>query len=107
MGKQQQQLALNNKAMSFESLFNEKKEDVDQKIKFERNRKGKQVQILAKISNIQMERTTAEIDYRKSLVEPTMDSVALAIEIRSLIEEEKIATAIYKQLFPKNPLPVL
>lgn len=92
-------------SMSFDALFNEKEEDVDKKIKFEQNRKGKQVQLLAKINNIQMLLTKAQTNYRKSLVDPTMDSVDLAIEMRSLVEEEKIAMSVYTQLFPKAPMP--
>lgn len=92
-------------SLSFDALFNEKEEDVDKKIKFEQNRKGKQVQLLAKINNIQMLLTKAQTNYRKSLVDPTMDSVELAIEMKALVEEEKIAMQVYTQLFPNAQMP--
>jgi len=112
MAKKNNQIAKTGKSLleesmntSFDVLFNEKEEDVDKKIKFEQNRKGKQVQLLAKINNLQMLLTKAQTNYRKSLIDPTMDSVDLAIEIKSLTEEEKIANQVYTQLFPKAPLP--
>ena len=90
---------------SFDQLFNEKDEDIKKETLYVQNKKGKQVQLLARINNIQMQITKSEINYRKSLVDPTMDSIDLAIEIKASMEELKIAMEVYKQLFPKAPMP--
>lgn len=88
----------------FETLFNEDDKELDKKIAFQRNKQGKKVQLLAKINNIQMQISDSEIKYRKSLVSPTIDSVDIAINIRALQEELKIAEAVFTQLFPKEAM---
>jgi hypothetical protein len=90
--------------MDFDELYNEDAEKVNKQIKYHNNKKGKEVQLLAKINQIQMRTAKAQTDYRKSLVDPTMDSVEIAIELKALSEEQKIAESVYKQLFPNSTI---
>jgi hypothetical protein len=94
-------LGLNTKA-NFYELYNQDQKEVDKKMHFHQNRQGKKVQLLAAINNLQMKISKAEIDYTKSLVSPTTDSISLAIDIKALGEELKIAEAVYLQLFPQE-----
>lgn len=89
---------------TFDQLFNQDDKEIDKKIKYHNNKKGKQVQLLAKINSIQMRISKAQTNYRKSLVDPTMDSVDIAIEIKTLNEEQKIAESVLKQLFPDTKI---
>lgn len=89
---------------TFDQLFHEDDKEVDKKIKYHNNKKGKQVQLLAQINNIQMKISKAQTAYRKSLVDPTMDSVHIAIELRTLAEEQKIAEGVLQQLFPDTKI---
>lgn len=91
-------------SLNFDELFNQDDKEVDKKIKYHNNRKGKEVQLLARINQIQMRISKAQTDYRKSLVDPTKDSIELAIEIKALGEEQKIAEGVYRQLFPLSVL---
>lgn len=91
-------------SLDFDELFNQDDKEVDKKIKYHNSRKGKEVQLLARINQIQMSTAKAQTQYRKSLVDPTLDSIEIAIELKALSEEEKIAKAVYKQLFPNSKL---
>lgn len=89
---------------NFDELFNQDDKEVDKQVKYHTNKKGKQVQLLAKINQIQMRMAKAQTAYRKSLVDPTIDSVELAIEIKTLGEEQKIAESVLIQLFPDTKI---
>lgn len=91
-------------SQNFDQLFNQDDKEIDKQIKYHNNKKGKQVQLLAKINSLQMQISKAQTNYRKSLVDPTMDSVDIAISIKTLGEEQKIAESVLKQLFPDTKI---
>lgn len=100
MGLQAQDVLKSSMTQTFDQLFNQDDKEVDKQIKYHNNKKGKQVQLLAKINSLQMQISKAQTNYRKSLVDPTMDSVDIAISIKTLGEEQKIAESVLQQLFP-------
>lgn len=87
---------------NFDELYSQDDKEVDKKIAYHNKRKGKEVQLLSKVNHIQMCIAETQTSFRKSLVDPTKDSVRLALEIECLQKELTIAEGLLRQLFGKK-----
>jgi hypothetical protein len=86
----------------FDSLYNEDQKAVDKAAKLYQDRQAKKSQFVAKVNELQMKLNTAKINYRKSLLDPTMDSIELGLTIKVTTEKLKFASELFSKLFPKE-----
>jgi hypothetical protein len=93
-----------NDSKTFDELFNQDEKEVSREQHFHLTKNAKRVQLMAKINDCSVRISKSEIDYRKSLLDPTMDSVDLFIRIDILKKEMEIAKLIHNQIFPESAI---
>lgn len=87
---------------SFDDLFNRDEKQVAKEKKFKMARNGKRLQLIAKINDLNMRHQQAQSTYEDSLINPTADSVAKYIEVKTVETELDIAKKIFSELFPNE-----
>ncbi len=91
-----------NNPETFDNLFDQDEKEVAKQVKYTQCKEGKKMQLVSQINNIRMQLMKREIDYKKSLTDPLVNSIDIRIDIMSLEREMSIAKDIYNQLFPNE-----
>ncbi len=94
---QNDDLALNS---DFDTLYNMDEKEVNKTIMHKQNKESKRLQLFAQINNMKGLLLKAETAYRRSLVDPTMDSIEIAVDIKVLREKMGVAITLITTLFP-------
>jgi hypothetical protein len=89
-------------SMSFDDIMNLDEKELNKQMSLDQKKLAKKSQLQAKIIDINAKKSKAQHRFNLSLIDPTIDSVEMKIEIDCLNDEAKIAYQILVQLFPNE-----
>jgi hypothetical protein len=96
------EISKNAETTSFESLFFKQIDEQEEKQEqFIIDSQAKQMQLLKQVGDARLKIVELERQYKKSLIDPKVDSVRLRCQILAAREELTIAEEINNLLFPK------
>lgn len=87
-------------SMSFNEIMNLDEKELNKQMSFDQKKLGKRTQLQAKIIDCTNKKAKVEQQFRMSLVDPTLDSVELKLEMDCFDKEMEVAFQILNQLFP-------
>lgn len=90
------------KNMSFEEIMGLDEKELNKQMSYQQKMIGKKSQLQAKVIDLTMKKEKAEQKFKTSLVDPTIDSVELRLEIDCLEKEIQVAKMLMNQLFPNG-----
>lgn len=88
--------------LSFDNIFNMDEKELNRKMTYDQKKIGKKSQLQAKIIDLTNKEAKCEQRFKLSLIDPTMDSVDIMIEMDCYKKEREIAVQILRQLFPEE-----
>lgn len=86
--------------LSFDNIFNMDEKELNRQMTYDQKKIGKRSQLQAKIIDVTNKYAKCEQRFKLSLIDPTIDSVELMIEMDCYNKEKEIAYKILHQLFP-------
>lgn len=89
-------------SMSFDQIMQLDEKELNKQMSYEQKMIGKKSQLMAKITDLTLKKTKAQQRFKTSLVDPTLDSVELKLEIDCFDKEIQVATELMHQLFPNG-----
>lgn len=88
--------------MSFEQIMNLDEKELNKQMSFDQKKNGKKSQLQAKVIDLTNRIGKCQTKFKLSLIDPTIDSVEIKVEIDCLEKEREIALSILQQLFPNE-----
>lgn len=88
--------------LSFENIFNMDEKELNRQMTYDQKKIGKRSQLQAKIIDATNMYAKCEQRFKLSLIDPTVDSVELMIQMECFNKEKEIAYKILHQLFPEE-----
>lgn len=90
------------KNMSFADIMQLDEKELNKQMTYDQKMIGKRSQLMAKITDLTLKKTKVEQRFKTSLVDPTLDSVELKLEMDCMDKEIQIALGLMQQLFPED-----